>query len=201
MSLDGCIGLPGPRPLKLSGPEDLRRVHQLRAQSDAILVGVGTVLADDPKLTVNRDLVGKPGRNPTRVVLDASLRTPPGSHVLDGTAPTLIFHGRKGGALAGGAQLARVAADRHGFLDLKAVLADLGSRGVESLMVEGGATVLGEFFRAGLVDEFTVYLAPRFVGEPDAPRVYAGPALEDLGLACASAARLGEGALLRFVRS
>jgi riboflavin-specific deaminase-like protein len=191
MSLDGCIGLPGPKPLLLSGPEDMRRVHELRAASDAILVGVGTVLADDPKLTVKWDLVGRSGKQPLRVVLDAKLKTPPGARVLDNTAPSLIFHGRKGGALPGSAQLAMVPVDAHGFLDLKEVL---------SVMVEGGSTVLTAFLEQKLVDEFTLYIAPRLVGAPDAPRVYMGDGVDATGLVCASTAKLGEGVLVRWTR-
>lgn len=202
MSLDGCLGLPGPRPLRLSGPEDLRRVHELRAASDAILVGAGTVLADDPKLTVKWELLGRrTGKNPTRVVLDAKLRTPPGAEILKGDAPTLLFHGRKGGAVPGSAQLATVPVDRHGFLDLKAVLAELERRGLQRLMVEGGATVIGSFLRERLVDEATIYVAPTIVGDPAAPRLAYGEGLDSLGLKAAAAQVLGAGILSRWVRA
>lgn len=201
MSLDGCIGLPGPRPLKLSNPEDLRRVHGLRAACDAVLVGVGTVLADDPRLTVKWELVGRHGQNPLRVVLDAHLRTPPDAQVLRGDAPTLVFHGRQGGALPGAAQLATVPVDRHGFLELPNVLEELQRRRVSRLLVEGGRTVISEFLRQGLVDEFTIYIAPRLVGMPDAPRLFLGPPLTSLGLAVAAVSQVGEGALLRLQRA
>lgn len=202
MSLDGCIGLSGPRPLRLSGAEDMRRVHEMRARSDAILVGVGTVLADDPKLTVKWDLLGgRAGRNPLRVILDATLRTPATAEVLKGDAPTLLFHGKKGGAMPGAAQLATVGVDRHGFLDLRAVLGELDRRGVKSLMVEGGATVISAFLRDRLVDEATIFVAPTIVGDPGAPRVAYGEGLHDLGLKASGAQPLGVGILTRWVRS
>lgn len=201
MSLDGCIGLPGPRPLKLSDAQDLRRVQELRASCDAILVGAGTVLADDPKLTVRWELLGRRGKSPLRVVLDAHLRTPPTSQVLRGEAPTLIFHGRHGGALPGDAQLATVPVDRHGFLELPAVLQELQRRRVSRLLVEGGRTVISEFLRQRLVDEFTLYIAPRVVGMPDAPRLFVGEPPETLGLAITAVSRLGEGVLLRLRRT
>lgn len=202
MSLDACLGLSGPRPLKLSGPEDLRRVHELRAASDGVLVGAGTVLADDPKLTVKWELLGRrAGRNPTRIVLDAKLRTPPTAEILKGDAPTLLFHGRKGGAVPGQAQLATVAVDRHGFLDLKAVLGELERRGLQRLMVEGGATVISSFLRERLVDEATIYVAPTIVGDSAAPRLAYGDGLETLGLKAAAAQVLGAGILTRWVRA
>src|SRR6058998_1695837 len=88
MSIDGKIALSDGTGVRLSNEQDLRRVHRLRASVDAILVGVGTVLADDPKLTIKSEYAK--GRNPLRVVLDSNGKTPTGSHVLDGSAPTLI---------------------------------------------------------------------------------------------------------------
>src|SRR6267378_7924475 len=88
MSVDGKIALSDGKAVRLSNEEDLRRVHRLRAEVDAILVGVGTVLMDDPKLTVKSEYAK--GRNPLRIVLDSDGKTPKGSHVLDGSAPTLI---------------------------------------------------------------------------------------------------------------
>ncbi|HLE47604.1 MAG TPA: dihydrofolate reductase family protein [Candidatus Thermoplasmatota archaeon] len=200
MSLDGCIGLPGPRPLALSGPEDLKRVHELRAASDAILVGVGTVLADDPKLTIKPELVGKRAKNPMRVVLDAGLRTPPKARILNADAPTVIFTGKKGGALPP-AEIVPVASDQHGFLDLEEVLVHLEKRRVKKLMVEGGATTLSSFLRSGLVDELTVYVAPSLVGLPGAPRAFVGETMDLDDLTIAEPRRVGAGALLRWTRA
>lgn len=199
MSLDGCIGLPGPRPLQLSGPEDLKRVHELRASCDAILVGVGTVLADDPKLTVKTELIGRRAKNPLRVVLDASLRTPAGSKVLSPDAPTVVFTGRKGGALPP-AEIVRVAADEHGFLDLNAVIAGLDKRRVGALLVEGGATTIASFLRERLVDELTVFVAPMLVGLPGAPRAFTGEPIALDGLKLGEPRRVGTGVLLRWTR-
>jgi len=88
MSIDGKIALSDGTGVRLSNEEDLRRVHRLRASVDAILVGVGTVLKDDPKLTVKSEYAK--GRNPLRVVLDSDGKIPESAHVLDGSAPTLI---------------------------------------------------------------------------------------------------------------
>jgi riboflavin-specific deaminase-like protein len=201
MSLDGCIGLPGPKPLRLSSAEDLRRVHALRAASDAILVGVGTLLADDPKLTVKWELLGRPvGRNPTRVILDAALRTPAASEVAKPGTPTILFHAN--GATGGppGVERVPVTADEQGRLALSEVLRELERRGLRRLMVEGGARVLSEFLSQRLVDELTVYVAPTVVGLPDAPRLFVGRGPMELGLPFRNAEKLGDGVLLRFAR-
>ncbi len=201
MSLDGCLGLPGPKPLKLSSPEDFRRVHELRATSDAILVGVGTVLADDPKLTVKWELLGRnPGKNPTRVVLDADLRTPPNSELSRHDTPTILFHkkGAKGGPL--NAQKVAVKTDTGGGLSLKEVLAELERRGLQKLLVEGGPHVLSAFLAARLVDELTIYIAPILVGSADAPRLFTGKGPTELGLRLDKTENLGGGVLVRFVR-
>ena len=201
MSLDGCLGLPGPKPLKLSSPEDLRRVHELRARSDAILVGVGTVLADDPKLTVKWELLGRsPGKNPTRVVLDTDLRTPTSAELSRHNTPTILFH-RKGAT--GGppnAERVVVATDPTSGLSLKGVLAELDRRGLRRLLVEGGPHVLSAFLTQRLVDELTVYIAPVLVGFPDAPRLFTGRGPTELGLRLQGVDNVGGGALVRYAR-
>ncbi len=94
VSMDGRLALAGGARARLSSEEDLRRVQQLRAAVDAIVVGVGTVLLDDPSLRVHWELLGRPpGRNPTRVVLDSRGRTPAGARILDETAPTVVAVG------------------------------------------------------------------------------------------------------------
>ena len=141
-------------------------VHELRGTVDAIIAGVGTVLADDPALTVRREPVAgrtPSPRRPLRVVLDSSGRTPEHARVRDGAAPTWIV-------TAGGAATAP-----DGRIDLAAVLSALYARGVRAALLEGGPVLAGAFLRAGLVDEIVAYLAPRLLG--------AGPAaLADAGV-------------------
>lgn len=193
VSSDGRLAAPDGSPVRLSCDADMQRVHRMRAECDAILVGIGTVLADDPKLTVKRELVDGEVEDPLRVVLDTKGRTPPGAHVLDGAAPTLIVTGPKATTIIGAHQ-ARVPL-RDGGLDLEAVLGHLGAIGIRSLMVEGGEAVLRSFLEARLWDAYTMYVAPRALGG-DGPRLW-DTHRDELGLPWTDAP-LGDGRLVTF---
>ena len=190
-TLDGRIAAAGGGPLRISDDDDLRRVHRMRADCDAILVGVGTVLADDPSLRVKPEFAEGP--DPLRVVLDTRLRTPRTARVLDGSAPTLVFHAPDATSGLPPGMTDAVRRDPGGGLDLEAVLEVLRDGGVESLMVEGGASVLASFLRAGLWDRWTLYQAPWTAGT--------GPGLPAFGpeaARLASAERRGGGVLWTF---
>lgn len=195
VSVDGKLALAGGRRLRLSDAEDLRRVHALREASDAVLVGVGTVLADDPSLLVKEEHLGRaPARQPMRVVLDSRRRTPRKARVLDGRATTLLFAADGGPDVPG----ARVVECGPGRADLRFVLERLHGTGVRQVMVEGGGHVIHEFLRARLVDEMTLYHAPVVVGG-GAPSLAEGAGAADAAdvvpLALAAVERLGEGVL------
>ncbi|GAA0626180.1 bifunctional diaminohydroxyphosphoribosylaminopyrimidine deaminase/5-amino-6-(5-phosphoribosylamino)uracil reductase RibD [Sporichthya brevicatena] len=176
-SLDGRSAAVDGTSQWITGPAARADVHRLRAECDAVIVGSGTVLADDPALTV-RDAPVRHGQ-PLRVVLDSGLRTPPTARVLDDTAPTLIF--KAPGAVDGdprlyeGAKIVTVpqAADGTG-VDLHAVLAELHSRQVVSVLLEGGPRLAGSFLAAGLVDRVVGYVAPVLIGGDGLPAL-AGP--------------------------
>ncbi len=165
-SLDGKIGLPGGKPLKISNEEDMARVHKLRNECDAILVGIGTVLSDNPKLTVKEKYVKNP-RNPLRIVLDANFRIPKNAEVMKGDAKTLIVttsrEFKKGNMEA-------IKCGEGKRVDLKKLMEILYERGIKKLMVEGGSTVIGEFLRNGIVDEMMIFYAPIFIGK-NAPSI------------------------------
>jgi len=204
MSADGKIGLPGRCPADISCEEDMVRVHRMRAASDAVLVGVGTVVADDPKLHVSPARV--PGaRPPLKVVLDATGRTPPTARFLASPGRSLVATVEASAA----ALVARlgdraevVALGRGPLVDLHALLRALHGRGVRELMVEGGSTVIWSFFDAGLVDEYSVYIAPLVIGGEDAPTPAGGPGTRDLATATRlemiSCERLGDGLWVRY---
>ena len=170
ISADGKVGLAGRKPVALSGEAARARVFQLRAQSDAILVGIGTVLADNPLLTCR--LPGLFERSPVRVILDAKLRTPLATSVIATVreTPTWLFAARNASPVAEeilqdkGCKVFRVD-DDNGKLDLEGVLKTLSEQGITRLLVEGGPAVAASFVAADLVDEAALVYSEKLVGE------------------------------------
>jgi len=162
----------------VSGKAARAHAHLLRSQHDAVLVGVGTVLADNPRLTVR--LPGSAGLSPLRVILDGHLRTPPSARLIRqlGTPPLLIIAaqpregasdaaallGRARALRRAGAEVLLLPADRAGRIPIRSVLRALADAGVQSLLVEGGSRVHGAFISAALVDSVAFFVAPSLVG-------------------------------------
>lgn len=170
ISADGKVGAAGRRPVAITAETARNRVFQMRAQSDAILVGIGTVLADNPQLTCR--LPGMEARSPVRVVLDAALRVPLATAVV-ATArdtPTWVFCGRGASEIAQdilehkGCRVFRVD-DNEGRLDLDAVLKALAAEGINRLMVEGGPTVAASLVAADKVDEAALIYSDKLIGD------------------------------------
>lgn len=167
-TLDGRLATVTGSSRWISGTGSLRFTHELRASHDAIMVGIGTILRDDPRLTVR--LV--PGRNPLRVVVDSTLRTPPGAAVLARGAATGTLIAvtdraraeRRATIRALGATVLPLPGDAEGRVDLRALLAALRERGIESVMVEGGAALITAILRARLADRLAVTIAPKLLG-------------------------------------
>ncbi len=188
MSLDGRTALGNGESKWITGEAARADVQRWRARSSAILTGSGTVLADDPRLTV-RLPAGEAFAPPLRVVLDRALRTPAGSHVLDGSAPTLLLHAAGAGEAAADAgwtagdprfaqvELAAVP-ERGGALDLHAALALLAGRGCNEVHVEAGPTLCGALLEAGLADELLLYVAPLLLGDHARPLLRLPPLAE-----------------------
>lgn len=203
VSLDGRIAGPGGLRQWITGEESRAEVHRMRDVVDAVLVGAGTVLADDPLLTTRLpDGVGKTGM---RVVLDTTLRIPPTARVLstvEGAPPTRVFTttgpGEKATAFgARGARIVTVPGGPDGGVDLHATLGVLAKEGVTSLLVEGGATVYTRMLRARLVDRIAIFVAPRLLGA-DAPAVVDALA-PGVRLADVAVRRLGDDVLIEGV--
>ena len=195
VSADGKLSDRRRAQVALSGDDDWRRVDRLRREHDAILVGVGTVLADDPSLTVD-------GANPTRVVADSAARTPTDAAVLEGDAETLIAvadsadPGDVSSLRGADADVVETQGER---VDLAALRDALADRGVERLLVEGGGEILFSCFDAGLVDRLTVYVAPTLLGGRDAPTLVDGEgwlADDAPALALEDVERLDDGVVL-----
>ena len=197
MSVDGKIAFADARPAKLSNEEDTVRVQRLRADADAVLVGVGTVLKDDPRLTVKPEHAK--GRSPLRIVLDSDGKTPEHAHVLDGAAETLIATCSDCTREFQKAQVFRAGKDE---VDLVAFLDHLSQRGVKRLLVEGGSTVIWSFLRQRLADELTVFVASAILGGHSAPTLTGGPGVHSMEqafrLKLEKAERLGDGLLLEY---
>jgi len=166
-TLDGRIATRNRSSQWISGDASLQLAHELRAQHDAVMVGIGTVLADNPRLTVR--LV--PGRSPLRVVADSTLSTPAAANVLaDGAAPTLIAttkrapRSRMQAVRGQGAEVLVVRTDGDGRVDLHDLLSRLWLRGARSLLIEGGSCLITAVLRERLVDRLVVCIAPKVLG-------------------------------------
>jgi diaminohydroxyphosphoribosylaminopyrimidine deaminase/5-amino-6-(5-phosphoribosylamino)uracil reductase len=180
LSRDGKAGLAGRLPAPITGTETRNRVHLMRAQSDAIAVGIGTVLADDPMLTCR--LPGMEGRSPIRVVFDASLRLPPSSALVRSAREISVWVVAEEGASRDqertlaphGIEVIQAGLSDRG-VDLARALHELAQRGISRLMVEGGPILAQSFLDEGLVDEAVIFQSPDDLGEdaisalPDAP--------------------------------
>lgn len=174
LSVDARLSEAPGRPTRVTGAPAVREAHRLRAGHDAIMVGIGTVLADDPRLTV-RDWKPPPRRSPLRVVLDSSLKLPLDSALASSAAdvPVLVFASPDASRQSeaklrrSSVDVVRVARSREGVgLDLDACVTTLWSRQVRSLLCEGGGTVGSSLLRAGLVDRLYAFVAPVLFGEP-----------------------------------
>ncbi len=201
-SLDGRLAFAGGVRATLSSAEDLVRVQRLRANADAVLVGVGTVVKDDPSLRVHWEMLDEtPRANPTRVVVDSTGRTPEGAKILDGSAPTIVAVSERC-TRTFPAAVRTVLAGRS-RVDLAELFRLLHSFGIRKLMVEGGSDVISSVLRSALFDRLTVYYAPVVIGGSTAPAVVSGSETrsseELLRLRLEGLERVGEGYVATYL--
>jgi 3,4-dihydroxy 2-butanone 4-phosphate synthase/GTP cyclohydrolase II len=182
-SLDGSIAAADGRPLALSSEPSLFRTHALRARHDALLVGVGTVLSDDPQLTVRHAA----GPNPQAIVLDTDLRTPLPARLLAHprrpwfVAGAPVVPARRAALVNAGAVVLEAPRSADDLVDLPGALKLLAGRGLRSIMVEGGARVLRSFLTLRLVDWVIITIAPVFAGGKPALSAVEGRASSSAG--------------------
>jgi diaminohydroxyphosphoribosylaminopyrimidine deaminase/5-amino-6-(5-phosphoribosylamino)uracil reductase len=183
MTLDGKLATAGGDSRWVSGPEARARVHALRDRVDAVLVGSGTILADDPSLTCRLADFGpveRPPRNPLRVVLDTAGVTPASARVFtDGAAPTLLAVGADHGPRRRPGAEVLALPERDGHVDPAALLDELGRRGVVELLCESGGGLTGALLRANLVQRVLAVIAPKLVGG-GGPTPWDGPGVQTM---------------------
>lgn len=177
MTMDGKTATATGDSRWISNEKSRRYVHRLRSMVDAIMVGVGTVLADDPQLTAR--IPG--GQDPQRVVVDSSLRISPDARMFcqESSVATIIAtvsddRHRVEQLESLGAEVLRCRGNQ-GRVDLRDLLARLGARGVQSILLEGGSELAGEALRAGLIDKCVLFYAPKFLGGADGFGLFGGP--------------------------
>ena len=185
MTLDGKIATKTGSS-EISGPEDIIRVHELRKEVDAIMVGIGTVIADNPKLTAHK-IDADLSDNPVRVIVDSRARTPIAAKVTNNDADTII-------AVANKYKNDFIVSDRYAQLkkradiffsgddkvDLKALLNYLGDKNIKTLMLEGGSTLNFSMIKEGLIDEIRIAIAPMVVGGVDAKSLFGGEGYDEM---------------------
>ncbi|MFL2926398.1 MAG: 2,5-diamino-6-(ribosylamino)-4(3H)-pyrimidinone 5'-phosphate reductase [Candidatus Poseidoniales archaeon] len=200
MSADGKIALPDRSQIRLSNKEDMERVNKLRKESDAILVGIGTVIEDNPRLIIknNKNL----STNPVRVVLDTNGRTPINSNVLDDKSRTIIAVGNHfAGEIPGNSEVIKCGDEQ---IDIELLMEKLYERGLKNVLVEGGENVLWSFLNQNLFDEINIFVASLIVGGAKTPTVAGGSGftnkIDTLQLKLKEAEKIGNGILLKYCK-
>ena len=181
-SLDGRTAMANGQSQWITGPEARADVQRLRAESGAIMTGIGTVLADDPSLTVRDASLDTRGRQPLRVVLDKGLRMPLSAEMLALPGETLIYctrDGKRKPLVAAGAEVVKVG-QHDDLVDIAEVLDDLGSREVNDVLVEAGPALAGSLLAGGYLDELVIYQAPHIMGS-ETLGMFRTPTWTDLG--------------------
>jgi len=181
-SMDGKIALGDGKRLKISTIEDFKRVHRLRNEMDAILVGINTVIKDDPHLYVKTGFCPGPIRNPVRIVVDSNGKIPSESRILSGTTKTIIavvkgneenlerLKARETGNII----IKGVEANEEGKVDLHSLFLDLFSENINSILVEGGSTIISSLLRKGYIDTYSIFFRNFIVGGKQAPSIVGG---------------------------
>ena len=200
-SADGKIALANRQKINISNEDDFARVHSLRSECDAIIVGIDTIIEDNPTLTINQKY--STGKNPLRIILDTNYRTPKNSKILDGTSKTLIAIGNE----TIDKKLPNIEIVRCGNkeINLGKLLELLNKRGIKKILVEGGETVLWSFLEKKLFDELNIFISNIIIGGEKTPTIAGGKGFinEDklLKLEIQDITRIGNGILIKYSKS
>ncbi len=203
MSADGKIASPSGKQVRISSEEDMKRVYQLRNSVDAVLVGINTVLNDNPKLTVKEKYVSSP-QHPIRIILDAQCCTPKHSLVVNEKAKTIIIKDEHIPCLKKYTDNVTIlsAPAKDGLLELDHILDQLSKQEIKTLLVEGGGTIIWSFLQNRLVDELYVFIGSMIIGGKQTPTMARGEGFEKetdfLQLKMISSKKIGDGILLHY---
>lgn len=209
MSADGKISSTLHRQVRISGKEDLARVDVLRAESDAIMVGVGTVLADDPSLRVKSGQLRETRRengqpeDPLRIIADSRARMPPSAKVLGQRCLVAVTSSAPQDRLEKLSSKCEIIVCGREQVDLQELFSRLFERGIRRIMVEGGATLNWSLLKLGLVDELYVYVGAMLIGGENTPTLVDGQGFKEHfpKLTLSSVQRLDEGVLLKWAHA
>ncbi|PWR71992.1 2,5-diamino-6-(ribosylamino)-4(3H)-pyrimidinone 5'-phosphate reductase [Methanospirillum lacunae] len=184
VSADGKLSTRERRQVKISGTDDFARVDIIKSGADAIMVGIGTILADDPSLTVksperiaDRLSTGRP-EHPIRIIIDSKARTPPNAKILHkgpGKRIVAVSSAAPEERIAALSPHAEIISTGSEEVDLVVLMEKLGSQGIKRLMVEGGGTLIAGLFNAGLVDQLSMFIGNIIIGGSSAPTLADGP--------------------------
>ena len=175
MSADGKIALPDKTQMRISSEEDMGRVHNLRNNCDAVLVGIGAVLSDDPKLTVKEKYVENK-KQPIRIILDTNCKTPNNALVVNEKAKTIICckENNKINLFQDNVEILVCKTNQQNHLDLHDVLNRLAQKGIQTILIEGGGTIIWSFLKEKLVDDLLVYMGSIIIGGKQTPTMADG---------------------------
>jgi len=204
MSADGKIALPNRKQLRISCDKDMERMYKLRNEFDAVLVGIGSILSDNPKLTVKEKYVKNPCQ-PIRIILDSKCKTPVDSYAVNQITKTLIITKKRCDKnFENNVEIIECPTDLDGLIDLEIMLDILHKRGIKTLMIEGGGTVIWSFLRKDLVDDLYVYIAPIIIGGKMTPTMTDGLGIKSedelISLKIVDIKSLGDGILIHYKR-
>ncbi|KYK33214.1 MAG: hypothetical protein AYK22_01515 [Thermoplasmatales archaeon SG8-52-3] len=202
MSVDGKIALPTRKQLRISSDEDIKRMYKLRHESDAVLVGIETILSDNPKLTVKEKYIDNP-KQPIRIILDSNCRTPEDALAVNNAAKTIIITSKKcNKKYNDNVEIIECETDDENQIDLNYLLELLYNLKIKNLMVEGGSTIIWSFLNKRLVDDLYLYMAPIIIGGANTPTMADGKGIKDIDelitLEIIEVRKLGPGILFHF---
>jgi 2,5-diamino-6-(ribosylamino)-4(3H)-pyrimidinone 5'-phosphate reductase len=198
MSADGKIALPSGKQTRISNEEDMKRVYELRNRCDAILVGIGTVLSDDPKLTIKESIISNP-YHPKRIVLDSNGRIPEDAEVFSSHSPTIIVVSESCERKIEDAETIVCGKEQ---VDIPKLLDILDKKGIKTLLVEGGETVIWSFLKQKLAHELYLFVGSMIIGGVNSPTPAGGEGVKSEGdilpLTLQEIQKLGDGVLLHY---